>query len=446
MRHIISSLIWLIAAGFVCNAQTLTLKECIHTGIANNLSIANARIDINKGHTAISQNRARLLPVLNGVFQFTDYLKRPVNVTTGTLLGNDFPEDPTWQTIRSMQYNVNAGVSLNLPIYDASIFASVNVAETVERLHLLSYEKAIEDLTVQISKVYYLAQTSLAQASLAEENITRMSELCSITEAMYEQGVVMEVDLNRARINLQNIETQHDLYKTLHKQQLNMLRFLLDLSPETPIEVENMCDDVEMYYAEGVSKTLPELELLETQRDLVDKQISAVKSGYIPKISLTGYAGGLGYQDKFSHYFHTKESSQNWFGNCFIGLNITIPLFDGNLKKYQISQYRQDALQADNRKELLNKQLEENRSDALLQLKHNLNVFHTQSQSYRQAQDVYKVTEDQYREGISSMTALLQDEMQLRTAQAACVQAHCQFNLARLDLLKLSGNLSELTN
>lgn len=38
------------------------------------------------------------------------------------------------------------------------------------------------------------------------------------------------------------------------------------------------------------------------------------------------------------------------------------------------------------------------------------------------------------------MTAIPQDEMQLRTAQTACVQAHCEFNLARLDLLSLSGS------
>lgn len=58
---------------------------------------------------------------------------------------------------------------------------------------------------------------------------------------------------------------------------------------------------------------------------------------------------------------------------------------------------------------------------------------------------VYNVTEEQYKEGVSSMTALLQDEMQLRAAQAACVQAHCQCNLARLDLLRLAGQLEQLS-
>lgn len=438
-------LILFLAARMISGAQIMTLKECVRQGIANNLSLANARIDIRKGHTAVSQNRSRLLPVINGVFQFTDYLKSPVNVTTGTLLGNDFPDDPTWQTIRSMQYNVNAGIQLTMPLYNAGIYASVDVAKTVESLSSISYDKAVEELTMQIGKVYYLAQSSLELARLTGENISRMQELAAITEAMYDQGVVLEVDLNRVRINLEDLKAQQDRFSTLYAQQINMLRFLLDLSPDTPLEVEAMTGDVELSQASGLSDGLPELRLAGMRKTLVERKIKAVKAGYLPTISLTGYAGGLGYQEKFSHFFHTAASSRNWFGNCFIGLNITIPIFDANSKRLQISQHRYDAEMADNDALLLRDRMSQEYTNTLLQINHTMEVYRTQSQSYRQARDVYDVTEEQFREGVASMTAILQDEMRLRVAQSACVQAHCQFNLARLDLLRLSGNLPLLT-
>lgn len=123
-----------LSAALISYGRTMSLKDCITLGLENNLSIINSRIDTQKGHTTVSQNRSQLLPVINGVFQFTDYVKQPVNVTTGTLLGNDFPEDPTWQTIRSMQYNANAGIQLNLPLYYADTHAAINVAKTIERL------------------------------------------------------------------------------------------------------------------------------------------------------------------------------------------------------------------------------------------------------------------------------------------------------------------------
>lgn len=175
----------------------MSLKECVALGIANNLTLDNARIGMQKGRTTLSQSRSRLLPTVIGTFQLTDYLKSPVNVTTGTVLGNDFPDDPTWQTIKSTQYNANAGIQLSLPLFNQTIYAAIDAAKTVEGISQLTYEKAVDDLTMNISRTYYLAQASLEQQILLEKNIRRMAELCEITEALYRQGVVMEVDLSR---------------------------------------------------------------------------------------------------------------------------------------------------------------------------------------------------------------------------------------------------------
>lgn len=140
--------------------RVYSLKECVETGIRNNLSLKNSRLSVLKSKTALTKERSRLLPVLSADFQITDYLMKPANVTTGTLLGNDFPDDPAWQKIQSMQYAMTAGIRLGIPLYNQTILSAVNVARTMQELSNLSYEKAVEDLTVQISNVYYLAQTS----------------------------------------------------------------------------------------------------------------------------------------------------------------------------------------------------------------------------------------------------------------------------------------------
>ncbi len=94
----------LLMALLPLSAQTAErgLKECIRMGIERNLSLKNARIGIETGRTTVSQARANLLPQVNGTLQAGDYLKRPVNVTTSTLLGADFPDAPTWGKVRSM--------------------------------------------------------------------------------------------------------------------------------------------------------------------------------------------------------------------------------------------------------------------------------------------------------------------------------------------------------
>lgn len=161
-------------------------------------------------------------------------------------------------------------------------------------------------------------------------------------------------------------------------------------------------------------------------------------------ISLSGRLGAVGYQEKFRHFFHTSGETHNWFGNTYLALSVQIPLFDGNDKRLKVRQYRYDELQAETAFDMQRKQLDKEYADASRQLRHNLEVFRTQKDSYHQAEDVYEVTEEKYKEGVASMTELLQDEMRLRNAQSACVQAHCQCNVAQLTLLKLSGHLTEL--
>lgn len=431
----------MIIASLVCSAsqaQTKTLAECISMGIDNNLSLRNARIGMEKGRLGVTQNRSRLLPVIQGVAQFSGYLMSPVNVTTGTLLDKEFPDDPTWQTIKSMKYQSNAGILLNMPIYNQTILASVDVAKTVENIQGLSYEKAREELMVQIGKVYYLAQTSKEQLRLTDLNLSRMDELCEITEALFAQGVVMEVDLNRVRINRQMLLTERLMQHTLHEQQLNQLRYLLDLPVDAPLDVMPAEASFVPLPIESASSQLPELQLAEKQRLLIDQQIKTVKAGYLPTFSLTGYVGGLGYNEKFYQFTH------HWFGNSYLGVSLRLPIFEANSKHLKIRQYRYEAQQAQDNLDLLKKQIDRSYADAVLQMNRNMEIARTQNECRKQAEEVYQIAEVQYKEGVASMTALLQDDMQLRTAQSSCIQAVCQCKLAQIDLLRLSGRLEAL--
>lgn len=446
MKQLFILLLSLFCLSHVSGQQrAYSLKECVEIGIRNNLSLKNSRLSVLKSETALTQNRSRLLPVLSADFQLADYLMKPANVTTGTLLGTDFPDNPTWQKIQSMQYAINAGIQLGVPLYNQTVLSATKVARTLQEISRLSYEKAVEDLTVQISNVYYLAQASLEQQHLLDENIHRMEDLCAITEELYKGGVVLEVDLTRVQINLKSLTTQYDQYATLYEQQLNLLRFLLDLSPETPLAVQLMADEVTPLYVEGVSESLPELKLLSSRQEAIEKQIKTVRAGYVPNISLGARLGAVGYQEKFRHFFHTTNETHNWFGNTYLALSVQIPIFDGNDKRLKVRQYRYDQLQAETTFDLQRKQLDKEYADASRQFRHNLEVFRIQKDSYRQAEDVYEVTKEKYKEGVASMTELLQDEMRLRNVQAACVQAHCQCNMAQLMLLKLSERLDELT-
>lgn len=342
-----------------------------------------------------------------------------------------------------MPLTAQGAIQAGVPLYNATIYAAISAAKVVENLNRTAYEKARLDLAVQIAQVYFMAQATLENRYLLDENIERMDSLCRITEALYHSGVVLEIDYTRVDINRKNLIAQRDQVEMLYGQQMNLMRFLLNFDAHEPIDVVRMPQDITKLPIDGLNEQLPELQMVEQKLTLLEKQIRQTKAGYLPSVTLAGQVGYMGFQERAGDFFGSKS---NWFGNAYLGLNVSIPIFDASKKRLQIRQYRHQQEQTRNSRLLQRAQLQEQYDNALLQIAQTERMFNTQRENLRQSTDVYGVTEIKYKEGVSSMTELLQDEMRLREAQGNLVSAHYQFNKSQVDLLRLSGNLDEFIN
>ena len=198
--------------------DTLTLEDCLKIGIENNLSLQSKRKEIQKGKYGISENRAKLLPQINGFANYNDNIDPPVSVTDGSAYGNPY------NVTQTLQYNANFGLQLQIPLYNQTLYTTLSIAKTMDEMNRLSYEKAREDLILQISQMYYLGQVTAEQIILIKANITRLEELRDITQAFYDNGMAMEVDVKRVNINLENLKVQHDNAQAMMEQQLNLLK------------------------------------------------------------------------------------------------------------------------------------------------------------------------------------------------------------------------------
>ena len=187
-----------LSAAQVYAQKTLTLKDCLEIGIENNLSLESKRKDMQKSKYGISENRAKLLPQINGFANYNDNIDPPVSVTDGSAYGN--PYNITY----TLQHNANAGLQLQMPLYNQTLYTTVSIAKVMDEMNRLSYEKAREDLILEICKIYYLGQTTTEQITLIKANITRLEELKNITMAFHDNGMAMEVDVKRVNINLEN--------------------------------------------------------------------------------------------------------------------------------------------------------------------------------------------------------------------------------------------------
>ena len=421
------------------NAQEkLTLGQCLNIGIENNLSLKIAKGEIVKGKHNISENRSRLLPQINFSASLNDNFDPPVSVTDGTAYGK------TYNVTKTLQYNSSAALALQMPLYSQTALTAISIAKTLDQLNQLSYEKAREDLMVQISKMYYLIQNTTEQISIVNDNIRRFKELRDITQAFYDNGMALEIDLKRINVKIETMDVQLANAKAMLSEQYNMLKYVMDYPAEKDIVVEEkVVDKVDDPQLTGLNTNLYELQLLQKKLDMAELQKKMAKDGYLPTLALSANWAYTAYTDKFKNWFHSGESN-HWYRSNGIGLQLRVPVFDGFEKRSKIRKAQVDIDNAKLSYENALKSMQTQYANAINDLANNQRNYVKQRDNYRLAEGIYGVTVDRYREGIVSMVEVLQDEMSMSDAQNNYLTAHYNYQVSNLAVLKLTGKLDEL--
>lgn len=439
----------LLVCAVECMAQsdTLTLKRCIEIGIENNLSLKQKQEDIDIARIGQSENRHKLIPVIQGYANFVHNVERATSVTDGSNLSKLLGVDAPYMIGQGLDFQTTGGFQLSMPLYNQTLYTGIKIADKMAEISTASYEKAKEDLMVEISKLYYLAQTTAKQIELIRSNIGRMEGLKNITSAFYENDMALQVDVQRVEINLENLRTQLTNAEAMYEQQLNMLRYMLDLAPETPVLLSTIsrnlnCEDG--YLLRGLSPDLYELRLLDMQADVLLRQKKMINQGYIPTLSLVGTTSWTAFTDNFKNYFHTHPTNK-WYNHTYWGLQLNVPIFDGLAKRNKSRKVSAQYIQLQTTIADTEKKLQTQYENSLNDWYNNVRNAERQQENYRLAENVYAVTSNQYKEGVASMSDLLQDEMRMTEAQNGYISALYKYMVSELSLLKLTGQLDKLT-
>ena len=397
------------------NAQeTLTLSQCLEMAVDNNLSLQRSRNEIVKGKISISENQAKLLPQVNAVAQINDNFAPPVSVTDGRAYGK------AYNVTKTLQYNAAIGLQLQMPIYNQMARTAVEVSKIADRLNQLSYEKAREDIIMQTAQTYYMAQNTLEQIRLVNDNMKRVN------------------------FNIEDLTVQRDNALSMLQQQYTMLKFIIDYPAEKEIKVTDINPgQIDEVNACGLNTGLYELQLLDQKKVLAQKQTKLAKDAYLPTVSLTGNLMYSAYTDKFENWFRSGDSN-HWYGSNGIGIQVRVPIFDGFGKRSKIKKAKAEEESARLGYEDAYKKLQANYMNAVSEVNNCQRNYKKQYDNYTLAQDVYNVTAYQYKEGVTSMTVVLQDEMRISEAMNNYLNAYYRYKVANLSLLKLTGQLEQL--
>lgn len=427
------------------NNISLSLEECVGQAIDKNINTVNARIEQEKSSHRIVEARSVLLPQIGIDGNFVNNTQLPTTMLPGVIIGQPGTNIPVQIGSR---YNTSANISVCQILYNQTALTSLKISKHSEELSRLGIEKANENLAHEVAKLYFISQTTAEQRTLIEENISRTQQMTNITKMLLDNGMGKQVDYDRINVTLQNLHTQLNNTEALHEQQLNMIKYMLEIPLQANIILTDTVSrpllQTEPLPIEDFSSHL-EIRMLESQKEIAQLNYKNVNNGYLPTISFIGQYGYQGLRSNFGDYFNSSAEN-NWKASSFVGFNLSIPIFDGFNKRSRACRARLDY----NQSELLSNNTQERfqveyRNAVNNYYNHRMNV-ERQQQNIELAKKVYQETSLKYKEGLSSMSDLLQDEIGLDNAQAGFLNALYSFKEAELHIMLLNGEIKRIIN
>jgi outer membrane protein TolC len=409
--------------------QVATLQNCVQYALVHNPDINNAKINEDITETMIKGKLADWYPQIN----FSYNLQHNFQLPTFNFNGN---------LARSGTVNTSGldfGATQN--IFNRDVILASKSANDVRLSASQNTAGQKINLTVAVSKAFYNLILTMQQLKVAEEDIVRNTQSVKDATYQYQAGIVDKTDYKQATIALNNSKAEQ---RTAEEAIIAKAAYLKDLMgyPDaaelTPafdsakMEQEIYLDTLQQIdYANRI-----EIQQLQTQKKLQQYNLQYYKLGYLPDL----YAFG-----NYNMNYLNNEASKLYnttYPNSFIGLTLSLPLFQGGKRIQQVKQAQLEITQVDN-----NIQSQENVINSQFQIamstyKSELYNYYSLKENLSLANEVYDVIQLQYRSGVKAFLDVITAEVALRSAQINYLNALYQVLSSKIDVVQALGKIS----
>ncbi len=425
--------------GFLCsNARSqskpdsalrdATLAGCVQYALTHQPVLQQSLLDEAIVEKQIQTKLAEWYPQLNLNYNLQHNFELPVSYFSGGY-------------VRNGTFNAsNIGLNVTQNIFNKEVLLASRTAEDIRKQAKQNTSFNKIDVAVNVSKAFYDVLLTQQQVAVLMEAITRLERSLKDAVSQYKSGVADKTDYKRATIALNNAKAQRKQSFDLIVAKLSYLKQLMGL-PETSalllqydtayMEKDALTDTtLSVQYENRI-----EYNLLQTQQRLQQASIKYYKSGYVPSIAAFG-----NYNLAYLNNDFAKTYNQG-FGNSNIGIQLAMPIFQGNKRVYLIRQAELQSKRVDWDMVLLKNRVNTQYTQALAIYKGNLYNYYSLKENVVLADDVYKTLNLQYTSGIRTYLDVIIAESDLRTAQLNFYNALYQLLQSKLDVQKALGTI-----
>ncbi|MHA4894407.1 TolC family protein [Pedobacter sp. PWIIR3] len=431
-------LLGLALSNTVTAQQTLSLKDALNFAVQNNVRIRKAKLDIDKGRYKVEEVRAQALPQITGTS----------GLTYNPIIGQQVVDfGGQLQTLKfGQKWNSTAGVQLSQQIFNQQVFTGLQAARSSEEYYSLTSLLTEEQIIELVANNYYQALVTRQQLVVIENNIKNVTANENAIASNYKNGLAKKIDVDRITVRLTNLQTQREQISNSITQLENQLKFAMGMPVNTAITLPKteLSEVTELpQFADTVAlNNRTEIKILNTQDKLLWLQRKAYVAEYYPSLALSGnytYSSQSGGFD-----FLSSNAAAIGYGSSAIGLTLKVPIFNGFLTRSKVRQADVDIKKANEDRRETTNSLNLAFDNAKNQLRYSLNAINAQKKNADLANEIYKSTQNNYNNGLATLTDLLDTESSLTEAQNSYTQALLNYKIAEIQLIKSNGNIKSL--
>jgi outer membrane protein len=445
MKHQLYILLFCLSWAIPAKAQqkdtsaTFTLQQAISYAQRHQTSILNAQIDEEIAKNTVKQTIGIGLPQLSGNANFQDFIKIPTSLLPGEVFGAPGTQIPVQFGVK---YNSSLGLELNQLVFDGSYLVGLQASKTYKELSIKSTKRSRIETAVAVTKAYYAVLVSNEQLSLIDANIERLQKSLNDTKALFTNGFVEKIDVDRLTVLNNNISTERENVVRLLALNKDLLKFQMGMTVGSELTLTDQISTVSAY------NTIPlvadstayrkriEYSLLETQKRLNELDVKRYKSAFLPTLSAFGSTSNNFQSNSFGSLYDQR------FPTTVIGLRLAVPIISGGQKTYQLRNAKLAVLKTGNDLYNLQNTINLDVKQAQTTYTNGQQSLENQKRNMDLAKEVLRVTKIKYEQGVGSSLEVTTAETSLKEAQNNYISALYDMLINKVNLDKALGNIN----
>lgn len=408
----------------------LSLQEAQDYAVAQNRSLKNADLAVQKAYATRWQTIASMLPSVDMSWAYQSMMGYEMEMRTGKnpITGEEMV------TKIAMPDNGTLGITASIGINGQAIVGALlnNIAIDMQRLNL---EQSEDNLRANVKSSYASVLVLEDVVKLLDSSLKNIEELAVMTQRSVEVGAAEQTQADQILVRVNTLKNNINANKRSTQLAINALKVLLNVPVETELTLTTPLGD--LLSPEAV------LALLGREFNIANnlsyqtlaKNVELAKTN----VHMAGWAYGptvgVGYQYSKKDYFGGKAGFNMTPPNA-LSVQVSMPLWSSGKraagvveKKIALEEARNTFAETTDNLGIQNEQLRYNLQNAY-------ETFTNEQENMSVTQRVFDNTSLKFQQGVASNLELVNASNDLITAQSTYVQAVLNLVNAEVELEK----------